>query len=608
MVKPPFFFRFYEKVKEMRFLFFFVLMVWVWFSAFSQNLVLNPCFDEGECIQVHEERVDFQFSYWTVSGKDLAMIYQSPRIDRWPRFVFPDICNFYTEIYYRPERREVMEPVCGNNFGYGGLIHSFLGIYSAEENQLFQSFFGELSQQLEKDSIYYFSTSFSNYAGFKVTTDHIKVVLARDTTGVRRPLFVDPALIPGKNIIYERDSGDYVISFGQWEQWESCFQAKGGEQFISFLAGLPQGKDSLYRIPEPQFMEASASIPLVQQLDDPTWESLHGFIDAVKIEKLPSRIPAVVLSFCRNSCRQLELNHLPDDPRFRTADSIKWTDGVEGLFRTFPDSGMYVVSLHASCGETKVSFQVELENCAVDTVEYSLDFCISDCYELVAGAAYDSLFSLAETVRWADVEEGIYRKFPDTGKYRGELMLECVEVPIVIEVRSAVCRPLPDLWSIDLCADDGYISDDSLPESMQKWMADRWEWQTGAVLSAREFTSSGRHTLVGLRPCASETVEVDVSLRDCSDRIFVPNIFSPNGDGINDEWIYVAENISFLELEVYDRQGSRVFFSRTAGEYWDGYRDRGRYRAQPGVYVYRIEYRDRGGSTKRKTGTVTLVR
>ncbi len=574
--------------------------------AFSQNLVLNPCFDEGECIQVHEERVDFEVSFWTKYGEPVITHYESFRIDEWTATNLPDICNVYNETYYRPVRRKVMGSVCGNNFPFLGLIHSYGGIYSAEENELFQALFGELNQELERDSIYYFSTSFTNYAGFKLTTDHINVVLVGDTTNIRQTAFLSLELIPEKNIIYERDSGDYVISFGGWEQWESCFQAKGGEQFISYWVGLPQGKDSLHRIPEDQFMEAFP--PYLHQLGAINWEALVGFIDAVKIEKLPSRIPPVSLSFCANSCRQLSLNQVPDDPRFRTADSIKWADGVEGLYRTFPDSGRYVVSLYAACGETKVSFEVALEDCVVDTVEYSIDFCASDCYELVSGAAYDSLFSQAESVRWADGEERIYRQFPDTGRYQGELILECVEVPIGVEVRSVVCRPLPDVWSIELCADDAQIIEDSLPVSLQEWQADRWEWDTGERLSARRFVQSGRYELMGMRPCASAFIDVDIRLEDCDERIYIPNIFSPNGDGINDEWIYVAENISFLEVEVYDRQGSRVFFSRTAGEYWGGFRDRGRYRAQPGVYVYRFEYRDREGRTKKKTGTVTLVR
>lgn len=592
----------------MRYIYTYLIFLTTLGPLSGQNLVLNPCFDQGECVQVNEIRTEFHQSYWMQwKLRPMTWGFENHRPDNsWYSAHFPDICNVFNETYYRPYHREVMEPVCGDFFGYSGLV--FSNIYIAERNEFFQSYLGELNAELEEDSIYYFSAFFTNQVGRTRTTDNIQVVLLNDTVDIGYKTFINPDLISEKNIIYKRDSGDYIISFGEWSQWESCFQANGGEKFIRFLGGLPHGIDSLYRIPEDEFMEQSGAIPYLRPIGSRDMDNLVGYIDAVKIEKLPSRIPPVSLSFCANSCRQLSLNQVPDDPRFRTADSIRWADGVEGLYRTFPDSGSYVVSLYAACGETKVSFEVALEDCVVDTVEYSLDFCASDCYKLVAGAAYDSLFSQAESVRWADGEERIYRQFPDTGRYQGELILECVEVPIVVEVRSVVCRPLPDVWSIELCADDAQISDDSLPVSLQEWQADRWEWDTGERLSARRFVQSGRYELMGMRPCASALIDVDITLEDCDARIYIPNIFSPNGDGINDEWVYVAENIFFLEVEVYDRQGSRVFFSRTAGEYWGGFRDRGRFRAQPGVYVYRFEYRDREGSTKKKTGTVTLVR
>jgi gliding motility-associated-like protein len=591
----------------MRFLIFCILLLVIPFLGLTQNLVLNPCFDQGDCVQTHDKRVGFIQSGWTRNGRKMDIFFETyVHENGWEPFHLPDICDIYDETYYRPQLSQVMQPVCGNFFGYIGLIHSHFDL--EEENEYHQALFGELVEELKPDSIYYFSTFHTNQAARTRSTDNLKVVLATDSTGMRTENIIDIELIPGANTIYERDSGDYVISFGRWSQWESCFQANGGEKFISFLAGLPHGMDSLYRIPEELVMDQSDEIPKLYERGSVENENLIGYIDAVRIEQLPSRIPPVSLSFCKNSCRQLKLDQLPEDPRFRTADSIVWKDGVKGLLRTFPDSGTYVVSLHAQCGVTKVAFDVELQSCALDTVRYELRYCASDCYELFDQVASDSLFSAAEKVYWSDGEEVFYRQFSDTGQYKGVLILECAQIPIVVDVTSEVCRPLPSFWSVELCADEPHITEDSLPASMLGWEADHWQWDTGESLSDREFFDIGRYILVGIRSCATRSVEVDVSLKDCEERVFIPNVFSPNGDGVNDRWEYTIDNITFLSVEVYDRQGSRVFFSRSAGEYWDGYIGSRGDRAPSGVYVYLFNYRGRNGDIKQKVGTITLLR
>jgi len=68
----------------------------------------------------------------------------------------------------------------------------------------------------------------------------------------------------------------------------------------------------------------------------------------------------------------------------------------------------------------------------------------------------------------------------------------------------------------------------------------------------------------------------------------VPNVFTPNGDGINDLFLITAENGSKLTLEIFNRWGYRIF-RRTGTEniVWDGYNPQGT-RVQPGTYYYVI--------------------
>ena len=78
---------------------------------------------------------------------------------------------------------------------------------------------------------------------------------------------------------------------------------------------------------------------------------------------------------------------------------------------------------------------------------------------------------------------------------------------------------------------------------------------------------------------------------------FIPNVFSPNGDGIND--IFMPQ----IDLQVFDRSGI-VLYKGNAG--WDGtYNGR---LVDPDTYFYLIRYTDRNQQGQTKKGYITLVR
>jgi gliding motility-associated-like protein len=102
--------------------------------------------------------------------------------------------------------------------------------------------------------------------------------------------------------------------------------------------------------------------------------------------------------------------------------------------------------------------------------------------------------------------------------------------------------------------------------------------------------------------------------------IFIPNIFTPNGDGANDEFVIFAGSMveNVVLLQVFDRWGALIhqktdFAPNTPA--WDGTVPVGsgavgsEQRVFPSsVYVYRTEIRLRSGELKTLTGDVTLIR
>lgn len=105
----------------------------------------------------------------------------------------------------------------------------------------------------------------------------------------------------------------------------------------------------------------------------------------------------------------------------------------------------------------------------------------------------------------------------------------------------------------------------------------------------------------------TDSVTVNVKRLVCDDPfIFVPNAFSPNGDGQNDV-LYVRSHIlDEFYFAVYSRWGQKVFETRSLEEGWDG-----TFQGKPcqsGVYDYYFTGICVGGQSKELKGNVTLVR
>lgn len=104
---------------------------------------------------------------------------------------------------------------------------------------------------------------------------------------------------------------------------------------------------------------------------------------------------------------------------------------------------------------------------------------------------------------------------------------------------------------------------------------------------------------------AIDTVTVFVEM-DCSGEIFVPNAFSPNGDGQNDQLFVRGACIEYLDFSVYNRWGERVFHTTDQNIGWDGV-----WRGQPcenAVFTYVVKATLYDGTQIDKKGNVTLVK
>jgi gliding motility-associated-like protein len=108
------------------------------------------------------------------------------------------------------------------------------------------------------------------------------------------------------------------------------------------------------------------------------------------------------------------------------------------------------------------------------------------------------------------------------------------------------------------------------------------------------------------------TAQITVRL-DVVDDVFVPNVFSPNGDNINDQFKIISDNINLIisDFAIYDRWGNQVYYesNRTPVTHrgWDGSTTTNE-KLNPGVYVYYIRLKIPGAEDKILYGDVSLIR
>ena len=107
----------------------------------------------------------------------------------------------------------------------------------------------------------------------------------------------------------------------------------------------------------------------------------------------------------------------------------------------------------------------------------------------------------------------------------------------------------------------------------------------------------------------TDTVTLSVS-RECYRTIFVPNAFSPNGNGQNEEWFaFPNEFVDQFQVYVFNRWGDLVYYSTNKNFRWDGTFE-GRFVPQ-GTYAYRMLFTstlEPEQGTLEQYGSVTVVK
>ena len=108
--------------------------------------------------------------------------------------------------------------------------------------------------------------------------------------------------------------------------------------------------------------------------------------------------------------------------------------------------------------------------------------------------------------------------------------------------------------------------------------------------------------------CIDSLIIEDAILVDTMSQVYMPNAFTPNGDGLNDEFKPLGYGYSDLDytLQIFNRWGEKIFESNDFNEGWNGsFRNQ---LCSQGIYVYRLAVKLASNETKYMEGKLTLIR
>ena len=260
---------------------------------------------------------------------------------------------------------------------------------------------------------------------------------------------------------------------------------------------------------------------------------------------------------------------------------LTWQDGSTDQTFLITESGTYWVNLNKDNCEANDSIEVIIApltlDLGADTIlceNTNLDLAIP-----IPNANYE----------WQDGSTTATQIITESGRYWARVEKDNCIASDSIEISFT---PLP---TISIGNDTTLCLDENLTLTAPTTI-NNFQWQDGTNTPTQLVTESAIYWLMGMIDNCVVTDSIFVNFEDCPEeadqdfcQAYLPNSFSPNGDGINDELQLLTDcELQFFEMEVYDRWGSLLFSTTDVAQSWDG-----QYRGElleAGVYLWVVRY------------------
>ncbi|MBN8701698.1 MAG: gliding motility-associated C-terminal domain-containing protein [Bacteroidetes bacterium] len=178
---------------------------------------------------------------------------------------------------------------------------------------------------------------------------------------------------------------------------------------------------------------------------------------------------------------------------------------------------------------------------------------------------------------------------------------------------SPMTKPIADFDIIvidSLCSFSSLVINHSINEYFNKWYlnAEPISFDRNLTLSLPSIGSYSLTLIVESGLGCLDTTQKQIEVKeDFISTLYIPNCFTPNGDGVNDTWGVEYTCMKELKCEIYNRWGENIKTLTSLSERWDGQYNGGM--AESEVFVYKIITTDNAKENKQaKVGYVTVLR
>lgn len=311
------------------------------------------------------------------------------------------------------------------------------------------------------------------------------------------------------------------------------------------------------------------------------------FSDDIRLFQLPR--PEVDLGLNRMVCKSEPVILKAG----KESDLVEWNNGMRVPSITVYPPGNYAVTVTGQNG-CKVIDQVSIDTFPVAQIFQSVDtvLCSGSSFELCAPVEFSNII-------WNELYRQKSMLIQKAGLYRVSALDEH-RCPANDAIMVSV-KPLPEISipsEIRTCNPSFRLE---LSTPFQTYL-----WSDGSNLPYFDVTGWGtiHLTVTDFNLCsADKSIEI---LNGCEPHFYIPNAFTPNDDGLNDQIIPVVNNVESFRFEIYNRWGELMFATSEPGKGWDGKQRNGH--ALTDTYVYKLHYVNFDHIAQVSEGNFTLLR
>ena len=287
------------------------------------------------------------------------------------------------------------------------------------------------------------------------------------------------------------------------------------------------------------------------------------------------------------------------------ADTYLWNTGELNASILITTTGTYTVTGTNGCGQDVASITVLPAPPPVAQITGELLICTGSSTTLTASPATSYLWSTQQTTQSIAVNA--------PGVYTVTLSNGCGSATTQVEVENVALDPAftatPTTGPAPLPV--AFTNTSSPPNAT-------WSWAFGdggaSTASGPFHTYTGPGTYIATLTMTVGACTDEVSLTIAVEEaditppvIVVPNVFSPNADGVNDQLVVISSGIAAFRMDIFNRWGQRVAGSDRVDQRWDA-RDLAGAAVVDGTYFYVYEAQANTGAVLRGSGAITVLR